>query len=732
MQTLAASGRLTEVAGPRALPLDREMLRLGLPRAAERKYAALDPASPTRQALDAFADGVNAWIDHLRPADVPVELRLLGVKPERWKPIDSIHLLNRMGWTLAWGNEELVALRARSRVGRAAADALFPIHSPIVEPIVPNGSHGVPRDDFRSLPPPGRPDSSILAALALVDSIAPSLAAGVRREAGDALGSNNWAVAPARTRDHAALLAGDPHLELTLPSIWYQAHLVVPGTLDVAGVTIPGAPFIVIGFNRDLAWTFTNVGADVLDWYAETVDDSLRPTRYRVDGQWRPIDTRIETYRDQHGRAIAVDTLRFTHRGPMRRVRGRWLSMRWTVLEPSDESAAFLGAEHARSAEEFLRATAGFDAPAQNMLVADRAGTIAIRSTGRYPIRPGDGRGDVIRDGSSSASDWRGYWPVEREPRSIRPAQGWLASNNQEPEDPRADARYLGSSWPSPWRAIRIDALLAADSAATPDDMRRFQVDPRSARAQRFVPALLAAAYARAFRGRRGFADTLALAAAWLAQWRRTYTPDDPHPVVFENAMDALARDLWDELEDPRDGARGPDPWPGESVTAELLADSASAWWDDRRTPARERRDDILARALVEGYEQTVREHGPQGNGRWRWGRVHTINIGHLAGLPGFGDTGLPPLGGPSTLSPSSGSGRYGPSWRMVVELGDSVRAWGTYPGGQSGNPASARYDDQLRTWLAGRLDTLRFPATPAALAPSLTTATVTLTPEGR
>lgn len=599
LQTLAASGRLTEIAGARALPLDREMRELGLPRVAERKLAALDPNSDGMRAARAFAEGVNAWIDGMAPRDLPLEYRLLGRRPVRWEPVNSLHLLNRMGWTLAYSDDERVRLRAQARVGRDAADALFPVVSRIQEPIQPNGQRG-PRWDTRPLPPPGAPDTAAI----LADRQAPIPP--------DVLGSNNWAVAPARTAAGRALLAGDPHLELTLPSIWYETHLVVPGQLDVYGVTVPGAPFIVIGFNRDVAWTFTNTQSDVVDYYVETVDDPVSPTTYSLDGEWRPLERRVETYRGEGGEVVAVDTVRYTHRGPLRRA-GRagqgaqWLSVRWTLYDPMNESDAFVGAERARTVAEWMRAMEPYSVPAQNMLVADRTGTIAIRSTGHFPIRPGDGRGDVLRDGSTRASDWTGFWPVAEYPQAVNPAQGFLASANQQPVDPAVNPRYIGSNWYPPWRAMRINALLRADYAVTPDAMRRYQTDPGSARADAFAPAFLEAArrHGAATSGANGGAanggstdgSMLARAAALLAEWDQRYTKDNERAVLFEYAMGELGSRLWDELRAPAGGRGddGPEPRPADAITAVLLADSASVWWDDRRTPAVERRDDILA-----------------------------------------------------------------------------------------------------------------------------------------
>jgi penicillin amidase len=709
-QTLAASGRLTEWAGSMAIDADREMRRLGLPASAEEIERSLNTNSRQRAIIDAYADGVNAWIDHLRPRDWPIEYRLLGARPERWSPVNTMYLFARMGWTLAFGGSaERTRVEVAALVGDSVAAALFPPHTPIVEPIQPNGQNA-PRFDFTRLPSPGAPSAT-----------AKTIASVLPRRAGDddvrrSFASNNWAVAPQRTARGKALLAGDPHLDMSLPSLWYEAHLVVPGVMDVYGVTIPGAPAIIIGFTRDVAWTFTNTGADVLDLYSETVDDPRNPRRYQVDGAWKDVRIRIETYRGKRGETVSVDTLRFTHRGPMSRSRdGRWLSMRWTVLQPELSQTVFLDAARARTAREFLDSMAvGFGAPAQNMIVADRQGTIAIRSTGHFPIRPVWSPGSAIQDGSRSVNDWEGYWPLERYPQSFNPPQGFLASANQEPLDPKENM-YLGIDTDfEPWRAMRINRLLRGDSAVTPETMRLWQTDPGSERAASFVPWFVNAA--RIARTRGHTSASLDSAAAWLEAWDRRYVPDDDHAVLFEAAMRQLVARTWDELlaESGRRVAT-----PSSALLLGLMRDSTSAWWDDRRTTdVTEDRDAILAAALVAAHDSLVRRYGGRRDGGWRWGTVGATRIMHLLGIDAFSEQGIPVQGGPGTLNPSSVGG-HGPSWRMVVELGDSVRAWGTYPGGQSGNPVSPGYKDRLPLWRDGRLDTLFAPRDTASLESS-------------
>lgn len=723
IQTRAASGRLTELVGPRALELDESPRSMGMTRAAERKFAALDPNGTSRRVMEAYAAGVNAYIDALRPADYPVEYKLLGARPERWHAINSVHLLNRMGWTLASGDPDHMLARAAALVGMNAAQSVFPVHTPIEEPIQPEAGWTGPRNRFAPIAPPGMPDSSAAELSALFQHFGGD---GPAAESPRAFASNNWAVAPQRTKNGYALLAGDPHLELTLPSIWYEVHLVVPGKLDVYGVTIPGAPAVIIGFNRDISWTFTNTGADVMDFYRETVDDSIAPTQYQVDGEWRALVSRVEEYRDHAGNVIHTDTVLYTHRGPMTREHGQWISMRWTVLEPSDEVHALYDASHARNVYEFEAGIArNFWAPAQNMLAADRSGAIAIRSTGHFPIRPVGRDGQFIFDGSTTASDWTGFWPVNQYPQSINPKQGFLASANQEPEKPETQYGYLGADHDyEVWRALRINQLLRANTAVTPEDMMHWQTDPSSVRADMFVPYFLAAARNEDAVGRGDAA--LDSAAALLAQWDRKYTLSNQRAVLFETAMQQLADRTWDEL--MQNGKRVATP--STAVLAELMTQPANAWWDDRRTTdVIEDRDDILAESLVAAYKVVVSERGAPDSGGWRWDRIRFANIYHLLHIPAFSALRIPVPGGVGTLTPSSGNGVFGPSWRMVVEMGPDVHAWGTFPGGQSGNPLSPRYNDHIVYWKHGNLQPLIFPRTSAELPATATSATLKLEP---
>ncbi len=712
LQTRATKGTLAELAGARLVSVDSSSRALGLARAAEAKFAALDKSAPSYRALAAYSDGVNAWIDGLKPRDYPMEYRLLGGKPAKWEPVNTLYFLMRMNLTLSFNDASLARMRAQALVGKAAADALLPVNSPIQEPIQPNGA-SAPRFDFTQLPAPSGGDTSLVTlASAREAEIDALLAMGVVRPGVDGIGSNNWAVAPARTRDKHAILAGDPHLDLSLPSVWYEAHLVVPGVLDVAGVTFPGVPGVIIGFNREAAWTFTNGQSDVNDYYAETVDDVNRPRKYMLDGAWQAITLKPEQYRGPSGSVLMTDTLLFTHRGPMRRFRGQWLSMRWTALEPSVELEGFIGAMRARNVTDWLASMENMRAPIQNGLVADRSGNIAIRATGAYPVRPGN-RGDVIFDGTSSANDWTGFLPLARQPGAINPAQGYLASANQQPIDPRQSADYLGSDWYPPWRAMRINQLLRADSAWTPEKIRSMQSDAGSARVDAFMPIILR--IANAALAVRQDAE-LQEAVRILSAWDRRYAKSSTQAALFEQTMSELQRRTWDELIDIKAKDSMPVTIPADAILLQLMSDSTSAWWDDRRTAGKEDEAAIVTQSLKTALATSKKKYGAPGGSGWQWSRIRQANIRHLLRIQGLSRSKIPIQSGPSTISPSDANGFHGPSWRMVVELGPEVRAWGIYPGGQSGNPSSPLYDNRIAKWAAGQHDEILFPRTPDAL----------------
>ena len=711
MTVRAAAGTLTELVGARALPADRSARRRGLAAAAEARWAALPDTSEIRGLLTAYSEGINAWVASMPGSALPVEYRLLGARPRTFRPQDTFYMLSVMAQTLSYRDDELRREAVEALIGAEATAALFPVDAPIQEPIIPVPGRLTPRFLDLTFPAPVAPTPARVAAARRATATREWLGGPSLLSDEAVVGSNNWAVGPSRSADGRALLAGDPHLQLTLPSIWYELHLVTD-SLDVYGVTLPLSPFPSIGFNRDVAWTATNTGADVVDFYRETVDDSVAPTRYRVDGVDREVTSDVVAFLDRGGDTLAVDTLYRTHRGPLLRSPMGWVSMRWTALEPSNEFAGVWGALRATSTETWYEAMRPFRVPAQNFLVADRSGQIAIRSVGRFPIRPGDGRGDRVFDGSRSASDWLADVPFERIPQVRDPAQGYLASANQQPLDPATDPTYLGWDWPTPWRAMRINEILRADAAMTPEKMSAAHTDPRSP----LTAAVLN--QARASVGARADAPPGAHDAMRVLteDWDGRFSVESRGAVLYDALLSALTDLTWDEFLAPDDTSGRRVATPNSMMLVRLFGAPASPWWDDRRTSDRvETRDDILLASLERAWLRTGAAYG-DAPANWRWGAVRQANIRHLLELPGFGRESIPMQSGPGTLSPNDGRGVHGASWRFVVSLGDTLRAWGTYPGGQSGNPFSSRYDDRLADWRRGALAPLQTPRSPDAL----------------
>jgi penicillin G amidase len=706
VQTRATAGTLTELAGPALLNADVQSRAMGLAWAAERDLEQIKNDPEFTAALEAYADGVNSFIDAMRPEDLPIEYHLLGKTPLRWEPIHTLYLLKRMGWTLSFAPAEFRKARTAALVGREAADALMPVNSPIREPVQPHeGARWMPT----VIPDPGTPDDVDYVQMETMSALVGPMDQS-RGWDGPVLGSNNWAVGPSKSATGNAILSGDPHLNLTLPSIWYEAHMVVEGGLDAAGVTMAGTPAIVIGFNRDVAWSFTNTGGDVLDYYRETLDDPEHPTSYLLDGEWEPLSSRIEEYRGPDGALLKTDTIYHTHRGPIVNVGDDHLSMHWTVLDNQGEVAALLQANRATSAAEWLDAMTGWYAPTQNGLVADRGGHIAIQSAGFYPDRPENTTGDWFYNGTTSNSDWTGS--LGRYPRAVDPEQGYLASANQQPYDPDDVADYIGADWPSPWRALTINGLLRAKDDHTAADLEAYQTFPSGARSITFHAVFMEAA---AQLQEAGIATPeLREAATLLGEWNLEYTPDNTRAALFEAIMDAMQRGVWDELDDS-EGRRVATP--GTDITWALLDQPNSPWWDDLSTPEVEDRNAMLGLAMVRGLAAVREEHGAESGDGWRWSEESQKNIFHLLQIPALSRMGLPVTGGPGLLSPNTGRGTHGASWRMVVEMAEEVIPRGTFPGGQSGNPVSPGYDDRLDSWLRGELQDLRFPRTEEELA---------------
>jgi penicillin amidase len=717
---LAAAGRLSEVLGATTVPLDRLQRRLGVPAGAERALERTMANPATREALIAYARGVNAWIDGLSPRDLPLEYKLLDDRPRAWTPLDSVLVLRSMARILSVTGEDLGQTRLRERFGRAAVEALFPTQAPFVDPIVPPGT------PFPFVPRPvARPDVTFPD----LDGAPPPMAGGApvaddADDTGDApgepLGSNHWVVAGTRTATGRPLLAGDPHLPLSLPSVWYEIGLAGPDH-RVHGVTLPGVPGVVLGFNRHLAWSFTNAYTDVADWRTiEFRGPAL--DAWRREGVWEPVAWREETILVRDGDPV-VDRVPWTRHGPVPAPPGEpsprsWIppsaAFRWTAHDGSAEISALLALNRAREPADLEAVYEDFAVPGQNVAFAFAGGTIGIVHAGRFPLRwPEQGR--YVGDGADPRFDWAGFVPQDHLPRVLDPPRGYAGSANQPPTD-GAYPYWLGWSYGRWERGARIHALLDAMEDVRPEDLLEMQDDTVGLYARTLLPELL----------RRLPVDDLTdderSAADDLRAWDHRFRADAIAPTVFDRWQRELGNAVWgDEWSVPAGTPRLPRP--RRDVFAATILAGSSAWFDDRSTPdRRETLDDLVPRSFRAALEGLRAAHGPYGEA-WRWGRVRRTRIDHVGRLPGLGVGGLAVNGQYGTLR--AVTGRAGPSWRMVVEPGDPPRAWGEYPGGQNGDPIGPRYLDGVDAWVRGEVRALAWPSSPdddaAGLGPRTT-----------
>ncbi len=650
----AASGRLSELAGTATLRLDRTMRALGLRRRAEAELAGLD--APTRAALDAYAAGVNARIGERGRFSAP-EFLLLGA-PEPWTPVDS----------LLWGKTMALYLSGnwRTELTRAALSPKLPAAAS--RALWPNWA-GTPRPDA-ALPP-----STALAALVPrfpEPFTLPEVA------------SNEWAVDGAHSATGAPLLAGDPHLGFSFPAIWYLARIDTPGHV-LAGAFAPGVPFLVIGRNQALAWTFTTTGADTQDVFVET---PLPEGGYATPTGPMPFLIREERIHVR-GAPDEVLTVRETRHGPVLSdldpaPNPQILAIAMASLQVVDTSASgLLALNRATDVAAAGRAGAQITAPVQNLLVADRAG-IAQFTIGRVPLRR-SGDGSVPVPGADGRADWTGFAGGLDLPHIVAPASGRLVNANEPVVGP--DNRvFMGAEQFGDWRARRIRQMLAAHPKPDRSLFLSMQMDVDSDFAREVLPALLATRPADA-------ASTRVL--AMLRSWDGSMRMDLPQPLAFNVWTRRLRAVLLDDLGIP--GA------PVASVTdivGQALARGGTALCGGDCAPALTRSLSEAAAALPEGWETQS------------WGDVHEAAFPHplLGNLPGVGGWFTPRIPQPGDDSTVFRAGMrangytavHGPAFRGVYDLADlDASLFGIAPG-QTGNPFSPAADATLQRWRDG------------------------------
>lgn len=683
-----AYGRLSEVFGAHTLESDILSRTLQIGRLAQQQ---LDYASAEgRDARGAFADGVNAWMENL-PGGLPIEFELLGYEPQPWQPLDSLAIQARWWWYLT-GRLHVLYTPELVRAGLGDGtlyDAFYAPDGPLAY-IVPPGAYD---------PTPSWPEG-----LAADPPRAPLGGAP------DAVGSNNWVVDPTRSATGRALLASDPHVFYVLPAEWYEAHLCGAG-IDMMGIGYPAMPGILIGRNRQVAWGITNNICSLRDLFLEEVDGTT-PAQYRRDGAWKPLD-QIEERIEIADAQPHVLTLQSTDHGPLvdhlvpplARPAGLWpedtsgekrLALRWVGFEPSDEAQSLFELARSSNVDEARAAFREWRCPTWNYVFADSQGQIGYQAIGAIPLRGRERRG--FRDGDDPRDQWRGSIPFDGLPRLDRPARGWIASANNHTAPP--DFPYpLAGTWSPDGRAPRVEQLLAERATHDPQSFQRIQTDVRSGRAERALPGLLAAL------GEPN--DPLAAAAVEaLRTWDLRLTPDSAAGLIFNVFfwrwdMRVVRARFGAERAPLVDGA-------GWGLAVQLLDDDPLGWF-----PAGTRISEIRE-AFAEALAWLRERMGDAVDG-WKWGALHVLGVQHPAARTPLQHAllDLPPRphqGGNGTVASAFYSAyveqgrfatRLGANYRLVADLGPDAATWvSAYPG-QSGQPGSPHYADQVDTYLA-------------------------------
>jgi len=479
-----------------------------------------------------------------------------------------------------------------------------------------------------------------------------------------------------------------------------------PG-VNVYGVSIPGAPCVIIGFNQKVAWGVTNVGADVLDWYQIKFKDNSYK-QYWYNSGWREVKKRIETISVRGGKSIK-DTVYYTHHGPVVYLHKKkppklskgnnvpeGAALRWVAHDRSLDLATFYLLNRAGNYTDYMKALSFYTAPAQNFAFASVDNDIAITSTGYFPLK-WRGQGKFVLDGSLTENDWNGKVPFEHYPHIKNPERGFVSSANQFPAN-GSYPYYLNWEFAGYERGHRINSRLAAMRNVNVDSMRILQNDNYSVLAEDVLPTLLSAINTDKLN------TTQYEALNFLKQWNLSYNGEEVAASIFDLWHKDLFERIWqDEFGDQNDKLR----YPSRDRTVKMVLHEPNAkWFDDIKTPEKETRNALIHKSFIFVIDSLQKKFGPIGK-RWEWSNLKGSNVPHLAGIAGFGSPVL--HNGGSKNSVNALGERNGPSWRMVVALGDTPSGYGIFPGGQSGNPGSFYYDDMLKTWSDGRLDELLF-----------------------
>jgi penicillin amidase len=696
IQTQNAAGRICEVAGrgkgDAVLKADRMSRRIGLGFGAENSKAFIEKDPESNDLIRAYCAGVNAYIKTLKPKDYPIEYKLLGYAPEAWTPLKVALLLKNMANMLSVYEFDIENTNFVSKYGLDQFHYLYPERDSFTDFIIPKGTPWNFTADTSIKPAEAQPGTE---KYSHVDHDLESYN-NVIEKPRELNGSNNWAVSGSKTKSGKPLLCNDPHLQLNLPSIWYEMHLVSPG-MNVYGATLPGAPCVISGFNDSIAWGVTNGGRDVRDWFKITFKDDSH-NEYLVDGKWEKIERRIEHIKIKGGTEF-LDTVLYTRYGPIvfdasfGNVKSKqYLALKWTAHQGSNEFKTFYLMNKGKNYDNYLDALTNYSCPAQNFVFACRNGDIAIKEQGVMPLTK-----MFVTDGSKSENDWTKYIPTANNPTIKNPERGFVSSANQFPADETYPYPVTHVGIYEDTRAMRINQLLRVTDKFDAAYMMKMQADCYNVQASLTLPTLL-----RVIDRSKLKSEELTVLQL-LDKWDYYDSKESKAAVYYETWNSEFQDMLWDEMSDPALPLKRPNVY----RTAYLIAhDSTSAFYDNEQTGEKETRDMIILESFDKAMNKLVQQYGSLAAIK-DWGTHKATMVHHISpALDAFSVMNIYCGGNRGIINATSHE--HGPSWRMIVDFGD-MKGYCIFPGGESGNPGSKFYDNMIEKWAKGEYYIAKF-----------------------